>query len=699
MSDGPIDREALVRRHAVTIDSPDPELVLTVGNGDFAYTADITGMQTFTAFHDQSLAVREGRTAINTATMSTWGWHEMPNPEGYVLDDSMSQHQTRRGPVSYPDRHDMEGAMRGQLSEENRAGAWLNANPQRLDLGRIGFAFRDDTGTTVELTPGDLDRTRQTLDPWTGTMRSVFSWAGSEVEVTTVADPSSSTVAFRVRSGLLSSGRLAVAIRFPYAHAGFFQTSDWSSPERHRSVISVPGANRATIHRALDATRYSVHLAFTGGSVRGTGAPHHFELTAATGEVELVASFVDRGDGGEPASFDQVIARSEEHWRAFWMSGAAIDFTGSTDPRAMELERRVVLSQYQTAVNSAGVMPPQETGLVTNSWSGKFHLEMHFWHGAHFATWGRPDLLRRSLDWYRTILPQARATAERQGYPGARWPKQTGPDGRESPDPIGSFLIWQQPHILYLLELVWRASTSGDRATLLTDFAEVVEATAAFIAGFAEERDGEYHLLPPVMPAQEFYDVTSTEDPTFELAYWWWGLEIAQRWRERAGAARDEAWAGIQGGLARPHVEGGHYTAIATEPYLRRDDHPALLAAYGMVPPTPVIDPHVMNATLADVVGDWDWPSAWGWDFPVMAMTAIRLRQPEVALDALLRNEVKNRYTAVGHNPQIHSILPLYLPGNGALLAVVSLLATADGGLPSFPADWVVAAEGFVPWP
>ena len=153
-----------------------------------------------------------------------------------------------------------------------------------------------------------------------------------------------------------------------------------------------------------------------------------------------------------------------------------------------------------------------------------------------------------------------------------------------APIPIGSFLVWQQPHVLYLLELVWRASAPEKRSALVLEFAELVDETASFMAAFAEERDGEFHLLPPVMPAQEFYDVSTTEDPTYELAYWWWGLEIAQLWRERSGLEREPGWTAVQNGLAHPHVEDGHYTAIATEPYLRRDDHPALLAALGMVP-------------------------------------------------------------------------------------------------------------------
>ena len=73
-------------------------------------------------------------------------------------------------------------------------------------------------------------------------------------------------------------------------------------------------------------------------------------------------------------------------------------------------------------------------------------------------------MLERSLPWYARILPVARANAARQGYRGARWPKMVGPEGNDSPSGIGPFLIWQQPHPIYLSELAWRAHV--DRKTL-----------------------------------------------------------------------------------------------------------------------------------------------------------------------------------------------------------------------------------------
>ena len=710
----PIDRRAVVERHAVLLTAPHPEHVITLGNGDFAYTADITGMQTFTEHHDPVAAMRAGAVAINTTTTATWGWHEMPNPDGFVLEDAMSTYETSRGPVAYPDRHDMHAAMRGQVSEEYRPGAWLHANPQRIDLARIGLQLRHEPAGPVETDPGTLTDVHQRLDLWTGRVTSSFRYDDQAVTVRTVASLDEDVVAFRIRSSLLRTGLLTLALRFPYAHDGFFQTDDWTATDRHTSELRRHTAEpsrstgRAEIRRTLDATKYTLQLRSSTGSVDQT-EPHLVTISTTDDVIELVVRFLDghppqddAGSSAELEDFTSLWQRTAKGWEDFWLSGAAVDFEGSSDPRAAELERRVVLSQYLTRVNCAGSMPPAETGLITNSWQGKSHLEMHFWHAAHFATWGRPELLRPSLDWYRAVLPAARATAARQGLPGARWPKHVGPDGRESPDPIGSLLAWQQPHVLYLLELQWRASDPTEQLRLQTDFHDLVEDTAMFMAAFPEERDGAYHLGPPIMPAQEFYDARSTTDPTFELAYWWWGLEIAQRWRERGGGKRSSEWRRVQAGLVAPHILNGVYTAVASDEPIRRDDHPSMLAALGVVPSGPLVQADVMEATLQEVLENWQWETAWGWDFPMAAMTAARLGRSDTAVEALLRNEVKNQFTSVGHNPQMGSILPLYLPANGSLLAAVSLMAAGcdDRRESSFPTrGWSVQTEGFVRWP
>ena len=48
------------------------------------------------------------------------------------------------------------------------------------------------------------------------------------------------------------------------------------------------------------------------------------------------------------------------------MSGGFVDLvTESTDSRADELQRRIILSQYLLRANEAGDYPPQEVWLIT----------------------------------------------------------------------------------------------------------------------------------------------------------------------------------------------------------------------------------------------------------------------------------------------------------------------------------------------
>src|SRR5512133_926861 len=61
-----IDRYALVSRHNIKNSVIDSLNSLTVGNGDFAFTVDITGLQTFPEFYSGG---------ISLGTMSDWGWH------------------------------------------------------------------------------------------------------------------------------------------------------------------------------------------------------------------------------------------------------------------------------------------------------------------------------------------------------------------------------------------------------------------------------------------------------------------------------------------------------------------------------------------------------------------------------------------------------------------------------------------------
>jgi hypothetical protein len=402
-------------------------------------------------------------------------------------------------------------------------------------------------------------------------------------------------------------------------------------------------------------------------------------------------------------TFEQARAAASQSWAKFWSGGGAIDLSESSDPRWHELERRIVLSQYLTAIQCSGIYPPQETGLTYNSWEGKFHLEMHWWHAAHFALWNRLPLLERSLGYYNAILPQAQALARRQGYTGARWPKMTDPSGNDSPSQVGPFLIWQQPHPIFYAELCYREHQ--DHATL-EKFKDVVMQSAEFMASYAEwDTNKNRFVLGPVLQcAQEIFPKDHTLNPTFELTYWRWGLEAAQRWRERLGLPREAKWDRVLNGLAKPPVEQNKYlfAETATGTYTQKkwiDDHPSVTAAFGMLP-GPGVDRDTMQRTLGWIWGNWNWPDTWGWDYPMLAMSAARLGEPVRAIDLLLLDTPKNHYGINGHNYQRPG-LTVYLPGNGGLLYATAMMAAGWDGAPKrhapgFPdnGQWTVRWEG-----
>lgn len=731
-----IDRRALVQRHNVRQRTLDPRSPVSVGNGEFAFTMDLTGLQSLPGSYPVG-ARSDLPPGTLLGTQAQWGWHAVPSAQPYELDESTVIYDSPRGPVPYVDM--VGGIVNDRETDTSQGETWLRANPHRLELGRIGFRLSEE-GVVRELAETDVEDTAQTLDLWSGVVTSKFTIAGYPAKVTTACHPYRDELGVRVESAALAAG-LEVAIGFPYGSEAWHDAADWHNPDAHTTTLDATsplvadtGVLTWTASRELDDSRYQVVI--TGNDIHVSPSGQHcLRITAAPSEprdsvqvLDFSVAFISAGDGDciprgnnrltpeapEAGQDDEggigvvhsagtgVAVASEAYWPKFWSSGGAIDLSATADPRATELERRIVLSQYLTAINCSGSLPPQETGLVCNSWRGRFHLEMHWWHAAHFAHWNRPELLLPSLRWYSTVLETSRQTARAQGFDGVRWPKQVGPDGRESPSPIGTFLIWQQPHPIHLAELVYRANPAKG---VLEEFAEIVFESAAFMASFAHPTERGYELGSPLIPAQESYGSIRAKvtNPTFELAYWQWALRTAAAWRTRLGLEPVQEWLDVAEGMVPPRVIDGVYAAIDVEPFTIRTDHPSMLCALGVLPQTDLIDPDIMRATLKDVLADWKWESTWGWDYPVMAMTAARLEDPEAAVDALLLDAGKNTVLANGHNRQTDS-LPLYLPGNGGLLSAVALMAAGwddgpDRHAPGFPSDWTVTWEGLVQAP
>jgi protein-glucosylgalactosylhydroxylysine glucosidase len=678
----PIDRRVVVARHNPVVHRADPFSALTVGNGEFAFTADVTGLQTF---------IDEYRTDFPLCTASHWAWHTTPPPPG--MDVSSLRYEP----------YDTYGRSVGYATHfhgQQELCHWLRENPHRLHLGRIGFELlKSDASLAAS---ADLIDINQCLDLWTGMLHSQFKFDGEPVKVWTCCHPSLDLLAVRVESRLLSVGRIRVMLAFPYGSPNV-DMADWNHPTQHQTICRLANGT-AFLTRQIDDTQYFANLHF-GDARFEEGGDHTYRLTAPSVILQFSILFSrDRIDQALPV-FQQSASASAAHWEKFWSSGATIDLSASTAPQAEELQRRIILSQYQTAIHCSGSLPPAETGLLFNSWYGKFHLEMHWWHAVHFAAWNRFSLFSRSLDYYRRILKSARQIAARQGYGGARWPKMVGPEGRDSPSPIGPLLIWQQPHPIYYAEMCYRNNPTEH---VLRNWESIVFESAQFLCDFAhlDAANNRFVLGPPLKTVPENTDARTTTNPTFELAYVRFALRTALVWRKRLNLPPIDQWQHVLSRLsALPIADGVYIPQEGTTDACTKwnVDHPAMLGALGMQPGDGV-DPQIMRQTLHRVLDKWKWETAWGWDFPMAAMTAARLDEPELAIAALMIDSPKNHYHPNGHNYQ-RPALTAYLPGNGALLAAISLMAGGcDGGptphVPCFPKNgkWSVRYEGFQRW-
>jgi hypothetical protein len=662
--DSEIDRFSLVNRHNIEITQPDSLNSLSIGNGRFAFTVDITGLQTFPEYYLRGVPL---------GTMSEWGWHSEPNTGNYKLSDTYKTYNVHGRRVDYVHRYnEPKDSVRALASE------YFRRNPHRVHLGMIGLELLNENDSYFGME--NISDPVQKLDLWKGEIESRFKINNAIVNVLTVCHPDLDMISSKVTSTLAINGKLRVKLYFPHgisSPSGF----GYNYPENDSIIVVSENESGITLKRVMDKDSYYIQFFSSTGKLTDDGTGNWF-IQSADSVLEFSCLFSKEESGLLSATFSETERLNSERWEKYWLSGGAADFSECTDPRAFELERRVVLSQYLVKTQCAGTLPPAETGLTYNSWYGKFHLEMHWWHSVHYALWQRQELLEKQLDYYFRISEKAQKTAEHQGYKGVRWPKMTDAHGDESPSGVGTYLIWQQPHIIYFAEILYRDAI--DKRKILETYKNLVFSTADFMASYAwfDTTANRYSLGPVLISAQESLKLETTINPSFELVYWYWGLKTAQEWRRRLGMEKDQKWADVISRLSPlPEKDGLYLCSEDTRDTWQNQrylsDHPIISGTLGMLPETGLVDKKILSATLDTIQKKWNWNTCWGWDFPLLAMSAAALGRTEQAIDFLLMDAPKNRYLVNGHNYQ-DARLTIYLPGNGGILAAVASMCASN---------------------
>lgn len=725
-----IDRKSVLERNNPKVTNADPLNSLSVGNGHFATTVDVTGMQSYPLNYQQGVPL---------CSMSDWGWHSFPNTENLRHEETEKVMDLGHGRKEvYAVEYKVDG--RGKKATE-----YFRINPHRLNLGNVALVIKDGKGQIKE---GDIKDIDQQLDLYSGVITSRFSALGKPVTVKTACMPCEDAMIYSINSHLFSSGKVSVCLSLPYPsgkHAD--AATDWGNEDKHASRIIKRTGKSALLEHIIDSTRYYVLIQWEGSAKLVHESTHSYALIPNGKTLNVRVEYKELQPETQGFSFAKSVTKVQKFWNSWWETGAFVDFGDCKDVRAKELERRTVLSQYLTFINCANETPAQETGLTYNSWFGRPHLEMTWWHTIDFSLWNRPEVLETMLEWYNDkAYPEAKKIAERQNFKGIRWMKMTDPWAGESPSNVGSFLTWQQPHYIYMAEEMWRnvcakpGVTEDEKKAIIAKYGKNVEETAEFLYDFAKSCDhntGSISLYGQTAMQESMSKDFSYCHP-FEQVYFKYGLMKAQEWRERSGKQRREDWDEVIRLLASiPQSEGIYTAGIPTQPFIIADsvsqnagnvafdpfnyggdtgkkqlteeefklkcrsDHPAVLGACGLLPDCGLYDRAMMQRTLDWVMQNWNWDTTWGWDYGMTAMCAARLGDGENAVKALLIDKGKNTYLVSGHNYQEPKRLRLYLPGNGALLDAVAMMCAGWDGCPDvknpgFPQDgkWNVKWEG-----
>ena len=352
-ADARIDRHALVTRYNPTRNASSTSTPMQVGNGHFAFGADVSGLQTFLPY----------------GTLSDWGWKN---------DSLAAVGLTRADIESY--RGVVWDGVQYEFGGPEPAQQWLISNPNRVNLGRVGLVFRDADGNAMNVQEEDVQGTSQKLDLWTGVMQSELLWEGERVAVRTIAAQTSDAIAVTVESALLADGRLALFLDFPWNDGSEkFEAPFvgwWNMTANHTTVLDTgAGAGlaagvRARIEHTMDNSTF---FTFIGGESdfdvsRVSPDAHRYLVVPTAADATTFAVSIAYAPGVIETlpQVAEIEGDSEAAWEDFWSNHGFVDVVSeSTDPRADELQRRIILSQYLLRVNEAGDTPPQEVRLST----------------------------------------------------------------------------------------------------------------------------------------------------------------------------------------------------------------------------------------------------------------------------------------------------------------------------------------------
>lgn len=606
-------KQSFVEKFDIINEKIDSLAPLTIGNGNLAFTMDITGLQTL---------AKEYKTIPLLTMANKFAQKEIVGAlekEKFLARDGRI--------VSY---------MTTSVGQEE-AFTSRRTNRFKYNMFNLAFYFNDEL-----IKKEEISLIKQRLYLYYGLVVSKFTYQNEEIITRAYVDSKFDTIVFSFKSRLFKKG---LNVRLSANEA-------WYNKE---------GQNAKIANISYDKEKITI-----ADSYRKDIINYKLKDMFIVKKDSSLAIYSSKEENEITLGINSEIKRSYNEWPEFWLTTK--DYYNDN----LEIQRRIVLSLYLIRVNSMGIYPPAETGLTCNSWYGKFHLEMHLWHHLGMIYYGHSKLVLPAIDYYLTIFDEAKKRAQENGFLGARWPKMTDETGLDSPSEIGCLLMWQQPHLIFMLAAMKKEDPNLD----LTKYKELIYETALCLKSFFVYENGKYYLDKPLRPAQEFYEPETVDSPIFEVEYFIHALGLATTLLADLGL--EVNFSDIINKAVLPKIYEGAYEGHlnTTMTYTKYNhDHPLPIMPYSFFK-SERLDPKIMENSLEKILKTFNIDTMWGWDFPSFAMCLYHLGKYDEALTMLLSSYPKNTYLKNGHNIQYpeEETLPLYLPGNGAFLIASHLL-------------------------
>ena len=256
-----INRKALVERHTVINNHFDSLSSLSVGNGGFAFTVDVTGLQSFPNAYAKGVPL---------GTESEWGWHSFMNTNHYTFDETLKDYLIHGRNIPY-------SVEIKSPERKKEAVNWFRQNPHRLQLGNIGFDIIKKDGSLATI--DDIINIHQTLDLWTGEIHSQFTVENIPVDVVTICHQQQDAIAVKIISPLLKEQRFRLRLRFPYPTAAWADMGDnFKNDDKHISKIIFQKNNEALFQHIIDTTKYYVAAKWNRKSNIKKISPHYYDI-------------------------------------------------------------------------------------------------------------------------------------------------------------------------------------------------------------------------------------------------------------------------------------------------------------------------------------------------------------------------------------------------------------------------------------